>query len=71
MLLAGCAPMQQPQPPATHVNLSGFSLSFKEGYADGCESAGARRQRRQVERYKSDADYRQGWNDGLSACRRR
>ena len=69
VLLAGCAELQ-PQPAAPRVNLTGFSPSFKEGYADGCESAGTRNQRRHEGRYKTEADYMMGWNDGFSACRR-
>ncbi len=68
-LLAGCAAAPEPRPP--QVNLSGYSASFKEGYADGCKSAGTRSQRRNEGRYKTEADYMMGWNDGYSACRRR
>jgi hypothetical protein len=63
-LLAGCAGDTAP------VNLVGFSPSFKQGYTDGCESAGALRQRRDEARYKAEADYMQGWNDGYSVCSR-
>lgn len=66
-LLAGCA-VQEPRPP--QVNLSGYSDSFKHGYADGCESGGARSQRRNEGRYTTEADYMMGWNDGFSACRK-
>lgn len=69
-LLAGCgagAPERKPEP----VNLSGYSPIFKQGYADGCESAGARAPRRDERRYKSEADYMMGWNDGYSVCGRR
>jgi len=66
-LLAGCA-VQGPKPP--QVNLGGYSASFKQGYAEGCESAGTRGQRRNEGRYKSEADYMMGWNDGFSVCRR-
>jgi hypothetical protein len=68
-LLAGCgggAPERKPEP----VNLSGYSPSFKQGYAEGCESARARGQRRDESRYKTEADYMMGWNDGYSVCRR-
>ena len=72
MLMAGCASLEQPQPPpaAARVNLTGFPPSFKDGYADGCESASAHRQRRHEARYKNEDDYKRGWNDGFSACRR-
>jgi hypothetical protein len=54
-------------PPAAPFNLSGYSAGFKEGYADAC----AKPVRRNPERFKSDADYSMGWNDGQSACRGR
>jgi len=63
-LLAGCAGGAAP------VNLGGFSPAFKQGYTDGCENAGALSQRRNEARYKSEADYMQGWNDGYSVCSR-
>jgi hypothetical protein len=81
-LLAGCstvAPESRPtdstgspapSKPSDRVNLSGYSPTFKEGYADGCDSAGASR-RRDERRYKSETDYMMGWNDGNSACLRR
>ncbi len=68
-LLAGCAVAPEPKP--APVNLSGFSPAFKQGYADGCESASSRRERRNEPRYKADADYLRGWNDGLSICAKR
>lgn len=68
-LLAGCGAMA-PERKAGPVNLSGYSSTFKQGYADGCESADARAQRRDEGRYKADADYMMGWNDGYSVCRR-
>ena len=67
-LIAGCA---NPQPPAARPNLSGFSTGFKQGYSDGCDSAGSHGTRRDEGRYKTEADYMMGWNDGYSACRRR
>jgi len=63
-LLVGCAGGTAP------VNLGGFSPAFKQGYTDGCESAGALSQRRDEARYKSESDYMQGWNDGYSVCSR-
>jgi outer membrane biogenesis lipoprotein LolB len=78
-LLAACASYQpqqqpqqsqQPQQPAKRVNLSGYSTAFKQGYADGCDSAQSAR-RRDERRYQGDTDYMMGWNDGNSACRRR
>ena len=71
--LAACgAPERSPERnPERQVNLGGYSDSFKQGYADGCESAGARGQRRDETRFKTEADYMMGWNDGFSVCRRR
>jgi len=68
-LLAGCA--GAPPPKHAQVNLSGYTPSFKQGYGDGCESAGGRARRRDESRYKTEADYMRGWNDGFSACQRR
>lgn len=72
-LLVGCAggPGSKPAPAPAPVNLSGYSAAFKEGYAAGCESAGSRSQRRNESRYKTEADYMMGWNDGYSGCQRR
>jgi hypothetical protein len=64
MLLEGCAGGTAP------VNLVGFSPAFKQGYTDGCESAGAMSQRRDEARYKAESEYMQGWNDGYSVCSR-
>jgi hypothetical protein len=63
-LVAACAGSPSP---ARQVNLSGYSPTFKQGYADGCDSVGAER-RRDEQRYKKDADYMMGWNDGNSIC---
>lgn len=52
-------------------NLSGFPPAFQHGYAQGCESAGMRRTRRDEGRYRTDEEYMQGWNDGYSVCQRR
>ncbi len=49
-------------------NLSGYSAVYKRGHADGCASAGGSLQR-DARRYKSDADYMMGWNDGRDACK--
>ena len=68
--LAGCGGMgsREPQPPP--VNLSGYSAAFKQGYADGCASAGSRT-RRDEGRYNSETDYMMGWNDGNSVCKKK
>jgi hypothetical protein len=76
-LVAACAglPQQQqqpsqPLPPEQRVNQTGYSSAFKQGYADGCNSAQSSR-RRDEQRYKSDANYMIGWNDGFSICSKR
>ena len=81
-LFVGCA-VQEPKPPQEaqqqpqqqpqsfqRVNLTGYSETFRLGYAEGCESAGGPVQRRNDVRYKTEADYMMGWNDGFSACRK-
>jgi hypothetical protein len=80
LLLAACASVSppaaapatqagNPNPPA-NVNLSGYPLEFRQGYADGCASARGSAQRDEA-RYKADSQYRQGWEDGKSICLRR
>jgi hypothetical protein len=56
----------EPPPPA--VNLSGFPLSYRQGYADGCASATGP-QRRDGTRFAADGNYRTGWQDGFALCR--
>ena len=65
-MLAACA--SQPRSQVANVNLSGYPPAFKEGYSDGCASAGGRRVRND-QRIKSDSQYSQGWHDGLDICR--
>lgn len=65
--VAGCAGA----PPTQQVNQSGYSPAFRQGYAAGCDSVGARRPRRDESRYKTDTDYMVGWNDGFSICAQR
>ncbi len=58
------------EPPAPAVNLSGFPLPYRQGYADGCASAtGA--ERKDVARYGTDGNYRTGWQDGRALCRKK
>jgi hypothetical protein len=62
------APSVEPPPPA--VNLSGFPLPYRQGYADGCASAtGA--ERKDAARFGADGNYRTGWQDGLALCRKK
>ena len=58
------------EPPPSNVNLSGFPLPYRQGYADGCASAtGTERQDRS--RYAADGNYRTGWQDGRAICRKK
>jgi len=72
--LAGCASAPprpataEPPPPA--VNLSGFPLPYRQGYADGCDSAGGP-ERKDAARFAAEPNYRTGWQDGLALCRKR
>jgi hypothetical protein len=52
------------------VNLSGFPLPYRQGYADGCASATGP-ERKDVVRYGADGNYRTGWSDGLALCRKK
>ena len=55
-------------PPAASVNLRGFPVAFRQGYADGCDSVRGGDRRRDERRYKADSDYMMGWDDGHSIC---
>ena len=85
-VVAGCAqmapapaPAPQPksapvpanqEPPPPNVNLSGFPLPYRQGYADGCASATGP-ERKDAARYGADGNYRTGWQDGLALCKKR
>jgi hypothetical protein len=71
LLASGCAGPQHSPAPRPRVNLAGFSAAFKQGYADGCDHALSLAARKDEQRYRRDADYASGWNDGYSMCRRR
>jgi len=58
------------EPPPPNVNLSGFPLPYRQGYADGCASAGGA-ERKDTTRFAADGNYRTGWQDGLAICRRK
>jgi hypothetical protein len=62
------APNVEPPPPA--VNLSGFPLPYRQGYADGCASTTGP-ERKDATRFASDGNYRTGWQDGLALCRKK
>ena len=63
------APARAPnaEPPAPNVNLSGFPLPYRQGYADGCTSAGGR-ELKDAARFGGDGNYRTGWIDGRAIC---
>jgi hypothetical protein len=58
------------EPPPPSVNLSGFPLPYRQGYADGCASVSGS-EKKDAERFASDPNYRTGWQDGLALCRRK
>ncbi len=63
-----------PAAPSTRpvYNLSGYSAAFKDGYVDGCETAKKTRYaQKDGRRFSADSQYRLGWNDGFSLCRRK
>ena len=63
--LAACA--LQPGAGPANVNLNGYPPAFKEGYADGCASARGSYVRND-KRFRTDAQYGQGWRDGRDIC---
>jgi hypothetical protein len=65
---APIAPHAEPPPP--NVNLSGFPLPYRQGYADGCASAGGA-ERKDSARFAADGNYRTGWQDGVALCRKK
>jgi len=80
LLLAACAgPVTRPtepplpataEPPPPAINLSGFPLPYRQGYADGCASAtGA--ERKDAQRFAADGNYRTGWQDGVALCKKK
>ncbi len=58
------------EPPPPKVNLSGFPLAYRQGYADGCASAKGP-ERKDGERFGKDGNYSMGWQDGVALCRKR
>ncbi|HXU53052.1 MAG TPA: hypothetical protein VN789_13490 [Casimicrobiaceae bacterium] len=85
-LLAGCAgpaaieapepaPAPTPvprnvEPPKPTINLDGFPLPYRQGYADGCASATGG-ERKDSARFAGDGNYRTGWQDGRALCARK
>jgi hypothetical protein len=69
VFLSACATAKPPPP---KVNLAGFPPSFRDGYADGCQSAKALTPtRRDDARYARDSQYASGWRDGYDICSKR
>jgi hypothetical protein len=62
------APNVEPPPP--RINLSGFPLEYRQGYADGCASATGT-ERKDTTRFAADGNYRTGWQDGIALCRKK
>jgi hypothetical protein len=58
------------EPPPPPINLSGFPLPYRQGYADGCASVSGA-ERKDAGRFASDPNYRTGWQDGLALCRKK
>jgi len=58
------------EPPAPKLNLSGFPLPYRQGYADGCASATGP-ERKDATRFSSDMNYRTGWTDGSALCKKK
>ena len=58
--------------PRPQYNLAGYPPAVRDGYIDGCESAKKSAYAHKDEkRFAADAQYRMGWNDGLSICAKR
>lgn len=81
LLLAACATTGPPavsappipadrEPPPPNVNLSGFPLPYRQGYADGCASVSGPA-RKDDARFAGDPNYRMGWQDANTLCRKR
>ena len=83
LFVAGCATVAPPapvtppaptpadrEPPPPNVNLSGFPLPYRQGYADGCASAKGG-ERKDATRFAGDGNYRMGWTDGMALCKKR
>jgi len=62
-------PQGNPNPPSS-VNLQGFPLEYRQGYADGCASVSGS-ERKDATRFNNDGQYRTGWQDGNATCKKR
>ena len=62
-------PTQQQRPAKrAALNLSGFPVPYQDGYTAGCDSRRDGGRRREEGRYKADANYKMGWDDGFAIC---
>lgn len=69
LLVAGCSTTQTEQQGPQEVNLAGYPPNFRDGYAEGCDSARhPDKPKRDEARYKSDSMYAAGWRDGFDIC---
>lgn len=62
------APYVEPPPPP--VNLQGFPPSYRLGFGDGC-ATGRGTEKKDPVRFGQDGNYRVGWQDGLSQCKKK
>lgn len=71
LLVAACAPVQS----VTQRHTEGQPLEYRLGFENGCSSgyvaAGHPYSRwdKDVVRYNSVEQYRQGWDDGMAVCK--
>jgi hypothetical protein len=56
--------------PPSNINLQGFPLPYRQGYADGCQSVGTT-EHKDAARFKNDPQYRTGWQDGNFLCKKK
>ena len=63
-------PPSKAEPPPPNVNLQGFPLPYRQGYADGCASINGA-EHKDATRFKNDGQYRTGWQDGNALCKKR
>lgn len=69
VFLAACASTKKE--PEANVNLAGYPLEFRAGYADGCASSKRSVGKiRDEDRFKRDTQYASGWRDGFDICSR-
>src|SRR5213592_4199940 len=67
---APSVPPSKVEPPPPNVNLQGFPLPYRQGYADGCASVNSA-EHKDATRFRNDGQYRTGWQDGNALCKKR